>query len=86
MGNWTLDTIAWDRFDASKVDLEILRNIKAAALVERNGGDYRIYLNRVFADDPEFTAAVDAWAEEEVQHAVSQAYQEHYPKDVGPGP
>ena len=52
MGNWTLDTIAWDRFDASKVDPEILRNIKAAAMVERNGGDYGIYLGRVFADDP----------------------------------
>ena len=51
MGNWTLETIAWDRFDASKVDPEILRNIKAAALVERNGGDYGIYLGRVFADE-----------------------------------
>ena len=40
MGNWTLDTIDWDRFDGSKVDPEILRNIKAAAMVERNGGDY----------------------------------------------
>ena len=46
MGNWTLETIAWDRFDASKVDPEILRNIKAAALVERNGSDYGIYLDR----------------------------------------
>ena len=59
MGNWTLETIAWDRFDASKVDPEILRNIKAAALVERNGSDYGIYLARVFADDPQFMAAVD---------------------------
>src|SRR4029077_19438007 len=31
---WTLDQIAWDRFDAAKVDPEILRNIKAAAMVE----------------------------------------------------
>ena len=68
MGNWTLGSIAWDRFDASKVDPEILRNIKAAALVERNGGDYRIYLNRVFADDPEFIQSVDTWSREEVQH------------------
>jgi hypothetical protein len=71
MGNWTLESIAWDRFDASKVDPEILRNIKAAALVERNGGDYRIYLNRVFADDPAFSAAVDTWANEEVQHGLA---------------
>ena len=71
MGNWTLESIAWDRFDPSKVDPEILRNIKAAALVERNGGDYRIYLNRVFADDPDFTQAVAAWADEEVQHGLA---------------
>lgn len=71
MGNWTLDSIAWDRFDASKVDLEILRNIKAAALVERNGGDYRVYLNRVFADDPAMIRDVDQWAEEEVQHGMA---------------
>ena len=49
MGNWTLETISWDRFDASKVDPEILRNIKAAALVERNAEDYGVYLGRVFA-------------------------------------
>src|ERR1043166_8764608 len=71
MASWTLETISWDRFDASKVDSEILRNIKAAALVERNGVDYRIYLNRVFADAPSFMAAVDTWANEEVQHGLA---------------
>jgi rubrerythrin len=71
MSNWTLETIAWDRFDASKVDPEILRNIKAAALVERNGGDYGIYLGRVFADDPSFTEAVNNWVVEEVQHGMA---------------
>jgi hypothetical protein len=71
MGNWTLETISWDRFDASKVDPEILRNIKAAALVERNGGDYGIYLHRVFADDPAFIEAVDTWVTEEIQHGLA---------------
>ena len=71
MGNWTLDSIAWDRFDASKVDPEILRNIKAAALVERNGGDYAIYLDRVFADDPVVIEDVNRWAAEEVQHGLA---------------
>ena len=71
MGNWTLDSIAWERFDASKVDLEILRNIKAAAMVERNGGDYGIYLGRVFADDPAFMEAIDVWVTEEVQHGMA---------------
>ena len=71
MASWTLETISWDRFDASKVDPEILRNIKAAALVERNGGDYGIYLGRVFADDPSFMEAVATWVAEEVQHGMA---------------
>ena len=54
MGHWTLESINWDRFDPSKVDPEIVRNIKAAAMVERNGDDYGVYLRRVFADDPDF--------------------------------
>jgi hypothetical protein len=71
MGNWTLETIEWDRFDASKVDPEILRNIKAAAMVERNGGDYGIYLGRVFADDFAFVDALRGWVAEEVQHGMA---------------
>ena len=71
MGSWTLETIDWDRFDASKVDPEILRNIKAAALVERNGGDYGTYLGRVFADDPQFMEAVNTWVVEEIQHGMA---------------
>ena len=71
MGNWTLETISWDRFDASKVDPEILRNIKAAAVVERNGGDYGGYLGRVFADDGEFMEAVKTWVVEEIQHGMA---------------
>ena len=54
MGHWTLESINWDRFDPSRVDPEIVRNIKAAAMVERNGDDYGVYLRRVFADDPDF--------------------------------
>jgi rubrerythrin len=71
MAIWTLETIDWDRFDASKVDPEILRNIKAAAMVERNGGDYGIYLGRVFADDSTFTADIGRWAAEEIQHGMA---------------
>src|SRR5260370_37590884 len=70
MGSWTLETISWDRFDASKVDPEILRNIKAASLVERNAGDYGIYLGRVFADDPSFTDSVKGWPPEAIHHAT----------------
>ncbi len=42
--------------------------VKAAAMVERNGMDYAVYLGRVFADDPDFRRASDHWAVEEVQH------------------
>ncbi len=51
-----------------KVDPALVPLVKAAAMVERNGTDYAIYLNRVFADDPDFRQAADNWALEEVQH------------------
>ena len=68
MKHWRIDEVAWDRFDPTKVDPELIPLVKAAAMVERNGTDYAIYLNRVFADDPAFSQAADYWAEEEVQH------------------
>lgn len=68
---WTPETIAWDRFDASKVDPELLRTVKAASLVERNGADYGRYLSRVFADDPEFVALIEDWAREEIVHGMA---------------
>ena len=68
MKHWHIDQVAWDRFDPGKVDPTMIPLIKAAAMVERNGTDYAIYLNRVFADDPDFRQAVDRWAIEEVQH------------------
>jgi hypothetical protein len=73
MKHWTLDDIPWDRFDRAKVDSEMLKVVKAAAMVERNGGDYATYLCNVFHDDPEFQAAARAWAEEEVQHGLALA-------------
>jgi rubrerythrin len=68
MRNWTLDDIAWDGFDRTKVDSDLLKLVKAAALVEHNGYDYARYLKNVFGDDPEFTVTIDGWAREEVQH------------------
>ena len=68
MGFWTLDDIPWHRFDRAKVDPEILRIIKAASLVEQNGGDYARYLCGVFQDDPAFQAVARRWGEEEIQH------------------
>ncbi|MDE2006928.1 MAG: ferritin-like domain-containing protein [Rhodospirillales bacterium] len=68
MKHWTLDQLGWERFDPARVDPAMVPLVKAAAMVERNGSDYAIYLNRVFADDPDFRAAADRWAAEEVQH------------------
>lgn len=73
MTHWTLDQIPWSRFDPGKVDPEVVKLVKAAALVEFNGGDYATYLGRVFGDDAEFQAAATAWAGEEVQHGQALA-------------
>lgn len=69
--HWTLDDLPWERFDASKVDPELLKIIKAAAMVEYNGGDYSIYLCNVFHDDAAFQKAARDWAVEEIQHGAA---------------
>ena len=43
-GHWTLDDIPWDAFDPARVDPELLRAVKAAALVEHNDDEYVSYL------------------------------------------
>lgn len=68
MKHWRIESMAWDRFDPSKVDPSIVSLVKAAAMVERNGSDYAIYLKNIFRDDPAFCDATDNWAVEEVQH------------------
>jgi hypothetical protein len=68
MKHWRIEDVAWDRFDSSAAEPQLVPLVKAAAMVERNGTDYAIYLNRVFGDDPDFQQAADYWAEEEVQH------------------
>lgn len=68
MKHWRMEDVAWNRFDPTKADPALVPLVKAAAMVERNGTDYAVYLNRVFHDDPDFRQAADYWAEEEVQH------------------
>jgi len=65
---WTLQDIPWDRFDGAKVNPDILKVAKAAALVEYNARDYGDYLSNVFHDDAEFRGASETWVEEEIQH------------------
>jgi len=73
MKHWRIEDVAWDRFDPSAVDPAIVPLVKAAAMVERNGKDYALYLNGVFRDDPDFRQAADNWAIEEVQHGDALA-------------
>jgi hypothetical protein len=73
MKHWRIEDVAWDRFDPKAVDPVLVPLIKAAAMVERNGKDYALYLNGVFGDDPDFRRAADYWAEEEVQHGDALA-------------
>ncbi len=68
MKHWRIEDVAWDSFDPSRLDPEIIPLVKAAAMVERNGDDYALYLQSVFHDDPDFHKAAGHWAEEEVQH------------------
>ena len=71
--HWSLDDIPWDSFEASKVDPDMLRIVKAAALVEHNGCVYADYLNSVFHDDIEMQTAARRWGEEEEQHGKALA-------------
>ena len=68
MKHWRIDDVDWGRFDPTRIDADLVPLVKAAAMVERNGRDYARYLNGVFRDDPDFQAAADYWADEEVQH------------------
>ncbi|MGF1629199.1 MAG: acyl-ACP desaturase [Kiloniellaceae bacterium] len=72
-GHWSLDDVPWEQFDSSKVDPELVKIVKAASLVEYNGGDYATYLCNVFPDDAEFREAARSWAVEEVQHGAALA-------------
>jgi len=70
---WTVDGIDWSKFDASRVDPEILETVKAAALVEANSPDYVTYLKNVFPDDPALHADFEQWGVEEAQHGEALA-------------
>jgi hypothetical protein len=73
MKHWRIGDVAWDRFERSAVDAYLVPLVKAAAMVERNGTDYALYLGSVFSDDPDFRQAADHWALEEVQHGDALA-------------
>lgn len=68
--HWSIDDIPWNEFRADLIDPELVKLVKAAALVESNAGDYAEYLCNVFHDDPEFQKITRKWSLEEIQHGV----------------
>ncbi len=68
MTRWTPVDIPWDQFDGSKLSPDILKVVKAASMVERNAGDYTIYLKKIFRADQGFIDLATQWQREEVQH------------------
>ena len=71
MSHWNLDTIAWDRFDSSRVHPQLLAFARGACLVEYNADVYTDYLCRVFGDDPELQSKFRTWGEEERRHGLA---------------
>ncbi|MHA1525094.1 MAG: ferritin-like domain-containing protein, partial [Alphaproteobacteria bacterium] len=70
---WTLDDIDWQAFDATKVDPQLLKAVKAAALVEYNSPDYVAYLKGVFGAQSRYLDIFDQWGREEAQHGRALA-------------
>ena len=66
--HWKIADLPWIEFDPAKVDADVLKIVKAAALVEYNAHDYATYLCNVFPDDAAFQQVAKDWALEEVQH------------------
>ena len=69
-GHWSPEELPWAAFDPERVDPDLVPLVKAASMVESNGHDYAVYLNRVFADDAQVCGMMTGWAHEEVQHGV----------------
>ena len=66
--HWKIEDLPWDELKPEVVDTDLLKVVKAAALVEYNSEAYADYLCRIFHDDPEFQQHARDWAVEEVQH------------------
>jgi hypothetical protein len=80
--HWEIAGLPWDQFDATMLDPDTLKVIKAAALVEHGGDKYAQYLCNVFAGDPAFQQAARDWAVEEVRHGEALG---RYAETADPG-
>ena len=77
MPRWTADDIAWDAFDRTKLDRNLLKVVKAASLTEYNAAQYTRYLHNIFQDDPEFADILAEWQLEEEQHGRMLGHYAH---------
>lgn len=68
---WSLDDIAWEKFDPTKVDTDLLMAVKAACVVEYNSVDYVSYLKAVFPGDEALHRVFEQWGREEAQHGMA---------------
>ncbi len=66
--HWKIADLPWDQLQPAKVNADLLKVIKAAALVEYGANAYADYLCKVFDGDAEFQQHARDWAVEEVQH------------------
>ena len=66
--HWKIEDLPWAQLNPAVVNADLLRVVKAAALVEYGANAYADYLCKVFNDDPEFQQHARDWAIEEVQH------------------
>jgi sulfur relay (sulfurtransferase) DsrC/TusE family protein len=69
--HWKIADLPWAYFDAARVNPELLKIVKAAALVEYNASDYATYLANVFPEDPGFQQEARDWSVEETQHGAA---------------
>ena len=69
--HWKIADLPWGRFRCRvRLNAELLKIVKAAALVEYNAKDYATYLANVFPDDPGFQQEARDWSVEETQHGA----------------
>jgi hypothetical protein len=66
--HWKVSDLPWSGFDPSRVDPELLKLVKAAAVVEYSGLRYSQYLCNVFSNDADFQKSARRWGLNEVQH------------------
>ena len=73
MGGWTLENINWKAFQKDKVDINLLKIVRAASMVEYRSSDYVLYLKQIFNDDKNFIKLIEKWGSEEKLHGTALA-------------